>query len=321
VKNTIKTHSHHNLLSELIKTEAAMFGFDSIGITRPRVLTKQAVRLESWLDEGNHNGLDYLKKHFKKLIDPFEIMSDVRSVIVVIMNYYPPDMQNPDSIYKIAKYAYGKDYHDIVKERVELLANFIETVTDSADTKVFVDSGTVLEKIWAVKAGLGWQGKNSLVINPDLGSFFFIGVILTDFTLEYDTQLTDQCGNCTLCIDACPTKAIFKPYSVDARKCISCQTIESRDHDDIDFSPENKEWIFGCDVCQDVCPWNKKDTPTTIHGFEISHMIRCNKTDSWENLTKDSFDNHFTDSAMERIRYKGLMRNIELVKKNRERNN
>jgi epoxyqueuosine reductase len=311
-------HSHHNLLTELIKTEAAMFGFDAIGITRPRKLTKQAPRLESWLAEGNHNGMDYLKKNYKKLIDPKELMSDVRSIIVVIMNYYPSDFQNPESDYKISKYAYGKDYHKIVKERVELLANFIETVTDTADTKVFVDSGTVLEKTWAVKAGLGWQGKNSVIINPELGSFFFIGVILTDFTLDYDTMMDDQCGKCTLCIDACPTGAIIRPYSIDARKCISCQTIESKDHHDVEFSPENKEWIFGCDVCQDVCPYNKKATATNTHGFEINRLIYRNNTKSWEHMTEDAFDNHFVDSSLWRIRYKGLMRNIEAVKKNRE---
>jgi epoxyqueuosine reductase len=320
VEKKIKTHSHHNLITELIKSEAGLFGFDAIGITRPRKLTKQAVHLESWLNEGHHNGMDYLKHHFKKLIDPFEIMSDVKSVIVVIMNYYPSDIQNPESCYKISKYAYGNDYHDIVRERVGLLANFIENTTGTADTKTFVDSGTVLEKIWAVKARLGWQGKHSIVINPDIGSFFFIGVILTDFTLEYDTQLADQCGKCTLCIDACPTKAIIKPYSIDARKCISCQTIESKDHDDVEFSPENKEWIFGCDVCQDVCPWNKEASANTIHGFETNHMIRKNKSVSWENLTEESFSNHFTDSAINRVKYKGLKRNIEMVKKNRERN-
>ena len=316
-KNII-THSHHNLLTELIKTEAELFGFDGIGITKPRKLTKQAVHLESWLNEGNNNGIDYLQHHYKKLIDPFEIMSDVRSIIVVIMNYYPSDMQNPQSDYKISKYAYGKDYHDIVKERVGMLANFIETATGTADTKVFVDSGTVLEKIWAVKAGLGWQGKHSVVINPDIGSFFFIGVIFTDFTLEYDVQMEDLCGNCTLCMDACPTKAIIKPYSIDARKCISCQTIESKDHDDVEFSPENKEWIFGCDVCQDVCPWNKKAPGTSTHGFEINHMIKRNTTESWENLTEDSFSDHFFDSSLHRVKYKGLKRNIALVKQNRK---
>lgn len=319
MERIIKTHSHDNLLTELIKTEAGLFGFDAIGITRPRKLTKQAVNLEAWLSEGNHNGLDYLKRNYKKLIDPKELMSDVQSIIVVIMNYYPSDKQNPDSVYKIAKYAYGVDYHDIVKERLELLANFIETVTGNADTKIFIDSGTVLEKNWAVKAGLGWQGKHSVVINPDIGSFFFIGVILTDFTLEYDVQMKDKCGKCTLCMDACPTKAIIKPYSIDARKCISCQTIESRDHDDIEFSVENKEWIYGCDVCQDVCPWNKKASPCSTHGFEINHMIQKNNSKSWEYLKEDSYSNHFDESAISRIKYKGLKRNIELVKKNRER--
>lgn len=318
MEKQIKTHSHHNILTEIIKTEAELFGFDGIGIAKPCKLTKQAIHLESWLDAGYNNGIDYLKKNSEKLIDPKEIMSDVRSIIVVIMNYYPSDIQNPQSDYKIAKYAYGKDYHDIVKERVELLANFIENAIGDANTKVFVDSGTVLEKIWAVKAGLGWQGKHSVVINPDIGSFFFIGVILTDFTLEYNVQIQDKCGNCTLCMDACPTKAIINPYSIDARKCISCQTIEFKDWDDAEFSADNKEWIYGCDICQDVCPWNKKATPNTTHGFEISHMIRKNNNLSWENLTEDSFSNHFFESAIHRIKYKGLKRNIELVKKNRK---
>ena len=165
----IRKHSHDNLITELIKTEAELFGFDAIGIAKPRKLTKQAVHLESWLGAGNQNGLDYLKRNAEKLINPSEIMSDVRSIIVVIMNYYPAYKQNPKSDYKIAKYAYGKDYHVIFKERLELLANFIENATGTADTKIFIDSGTVLEKNWAVKAGLGWQGKHSLVINPDIG--------------------------------------------------------------------------------------------------------------------------------------------------------
>jgi epoxyqueuosine reductase len=319
MEKDLKLHAHHNLLTELIKSEARLFGFDAIGITRPRKLTKQATRLEKWLSEGNNNGLHYLSKNFKKMTDPFEIMSDCRSVIVVIMNYYPSDMQDPKSDYKIAKYAYGKDYHDIVKERVTLLANFIETTTGTAETKVFVDSGTVLEKVWAVKAGLGWQGKNSVVINPDIGSFFFIGVIFTDFTLEYDTQIDDQCGKCRLCIDACPAKAIFKPYAIDARRCISCQTIEFKYMEDKEFSKENYNWIFGCDICQDVCPYNKLAAATTVHGFETNHLIRRNKTKSWEKMTEDAFENHFNESSLYRIKYSGLKRNIAAVKENIER--
>lgn len=319
MEKNLKTHSHHNLITELIKTEASLFGFDGIGIVKAHKLTKEGSFLQKWLAEGNHDGMEYLKKNAEKLSDPEEVFSNAKSVIVVIMNYFPADKQNPLSDYKIAKYAYGKDYHTIIKERLELLANFVETVTGNADTKIFVDSGLVLEKTWAVKAGLGWQGKHSIVINPNIGSFFFIGCILTDFVFEYDQPIKDQCGNCTLCMDACPTKAIIKPYSIDARKCIACQTIESKGREDAEFSEENKVWIYGCDVCQDVCPWNKNVNPCDVHGFEVRPIIAKYNTEDWENLTEEDFSNAFSESAIHRIKYKGLARNIGLVMKNRKR--
>ena len=307
-----KTHA----ITQLIKTKAAELGFDACGITVAERLVKEELHLKEWLEKGYNGQMAYMSNHFDKRLDPTLLVDDCKSVIVLLFYYYPSTFQNKESGYKITKYAYGKDYHTVIKEKLNYLGNYITEIAPGNTYRLFTDSAPVLEKAWAVKAGLGWTGKNSLLIVPRKGSFFFISELITSVELETDKPFVgNHCGSCTRCMNACPTGALVAPGVLDARKCIAYQTIELKD----DQLPEeskglNKEWIFGCDVCQDICPWNKKAEPHTHDDFQPNMPVLSLSKSEWETLTEDHFNELFKESAIKRTKFTGLLRNINFLK-------
>ncbi len=306
-------------LSNKIKAKAKDLGFYDCGISRADRLSADAERLKKWLDEGRQAGMGYMENHFEKRTDPRKLFENAKSVLSVLYNYFPGRNLPEEDNYKISKYAYGKDYHFIIKEKLTLLIEFIKTEAGEINARAFTDSAPVLDRAWAARAGLGWIGKNTNLITKKQGSFFFIGEIITDLELEYDEKrIENYCGTCTKCIDACPTGAL-QPYQVDARNCISFLTIENKEET---ISPEFKgkfeDWIFGCDICQDVCPWNRFSRPHSEPGFDPPDILmHFGKTD-WENLSKEQFNKIFKDSPVKRSKYKGLLRNINFVKMDKE---
>lgn len=302
-------HKH----SLLIKAEAKRLGFMSCGISEAVFLEQEAPRLEKWLSEQMHGSMYYMEQHFDKRLDPRLLVDGAKSVVSLLLNYYPETLQRLDS-YKIAKYAYGQDYHGVIKEKLNELLAFIQDEIGAVDGRVFVDSAPVLDKAWAAKSGLGWVGKNNNLIAKKSGSFFFIAELILDLPLEADMATTDHCGNCTKCIDACPTGAIESPYIVNGSKCISYLTIELRDHIPSSFKNKMDDWIFGCDVCQDVCPWNRFSSPHQEPLFTPkSELLSFEKRD-WEELTKDVFNKVFKKSAVKRTKMDGFLRNIDFLK-------
>ena len=294
-----------------IKDTAKKMGFDGCGIAAPSVLQKDTEYLARWIEEQKHGNIKYLEKNIAQKADPKKILGNAQSVITLVQNYYPEQKQNENSTYKIAKYAYGKDYHEVLKTKAADLIQSFQKKFKNAEFKIFVDSNTILEKAWAGRCGLGWIGKNTLLINKKLGSFMFICVVLTDLVLDYDEMYEDHCGNCNACVNACPTGAIEKPYELNASKCISYLTIENS-KDESSFKPgHTKGWIYGCDICQDACPWNK-DIPFTKENSFIPNpeLLKMNKKD-WEALNEKSFEKLFKDSAVKRIGFKKLKSNIE----------
>lgn len=300
--------------SKLIKSEAQRLGFLSCGISRAEFLEEEAPRLEKWLNENRHGKMAYMENHFDKRLDPRLLVDGAKSVISLLLNYYPTEQQNPDS-YKISKYAYGEDYHYVIKEKLNALLQFIQQEIGEVNGRVFVDSAPVLDKAWAAKSGLGWVGKNSNLITQKVGSFYFIAELIVDLELAYDTPTTDHCGTCRACIDACPTEAIVAPYVVDGSKCISYFTIELKENLPEDMKGKFNDWMFGCDVCQDVCPWNKFATP---HQEPLFHpkpeILNFTKRD-WEELTQETFHKVFKNSAVKRTKFEGLTRNISFLNK------
>jgi len=302
------------VLSRLIKEKARELGFDSVGIVRAGFLEDYAPVLENWLKEGRHGKMAYMENHFDKRLDPRKLVPGAKSLIVLSHNYYPPAKQKDDT-YRIAKYAYGKDYHFVLKKKMHALVNYIREKTGEFSYRVFTDSAPVSERVWAQKAGLGWIGKNSLLLQPDKGSFFFLAEIISDLDLAYDDPFPfDRCGRCTRCIDACPTEAILPGRMIDARKCISYLTIELRDEVlPGEFKGKMNDWIFGCDICQDVCPWNGFSLAGNEPDFFPSEeLLEMTKAD-WEQLTEPVFKKLFKHSAVQRTGYKGLMRNIRFI--------
>lgn len=285
----------------------------SCGISRAEFLEQEAPRLEKWLNENRHGQMSYMENHFDKRLDPRLLVDGAKSVISLLLNYYPTEQQNPNS-YKISKYAYGEDYHFVIKEKLNALLQFIQQEIGEVNGRVFVDSAPVLDKAWAAKSGLGWVGKNSNLITQKVGSFYFIAELIVDLELTYDTPTTDHCGTCTACIDACPTEAIVAPYVVDGSKCISYFTIELKENLPEEMKGKFNDWMFGCDVCQDVCPWNKFATP---HQEPLFHpkpeLLDFTKRD-WEELTQETFHKVFKNSAVKRTKFEGLTRNISFFK-------
>ena len=300
--------------AQLIKAESKRLGFLSCGISKAGFLEEEAPRLENWLNNQMNGQMSYMENHFDKRLNPTLLVDDAKSVISLLLNYYPSELQNQDS-YKISKYAYGQDYHHVIKEKLKELLHFIQTEIGEVSGRAFVDSAPVLDKAWAAKSGLGWVGKNSNLITQKVGSFYFIAELIIDLELDYDTPTTDHCGSCTACLDACPTEAIVAPYVVDGSKCISYFTIELKDNLPQEMKGKFDDWMFGCDVCQDVCPWNRFSKPHNEPLFQAnSDILNFSKSD-WEEITVDTFQKVFKNSAVKRTKYDGLLRNINFLKK------
>lgn len=300
--------------TKLIKAEAQRLGFLSCGISKAGFLEQEAPRLENWLNNQMNGQMIYMENHFDKRLNPTLLVDDAKSVISLLLNYYPSEIQNQDS-YKISKYAYGQDYHHVIKEKLKELLHFIQTEIGEVSGRAFVDSAPVLDKAWAAKSGLGWVGKNSNLITQKVGSFYFIAELIIDLELEYDSPTTDHCGSCTACLDACPTEAIVAPYVVDGSKCVSYFTIELKDNLPQEMKGKFDDWMFGCDVCQDVCPWNRFSKPHNEPLFQANpDILNFSKAD-WEEITVDTFQKVFKNSAVKRTKYEGLLRNINFLKK------
>ncbi len=300
-------------LSKEIKKKASELGFHSCGISKAELLTKDTEHLKKWLAQNHHAEMAYMNNHFEKRIDPRELVENAKSVISVLLNYYPEKNIPEEDNFKISKYAYGKDYHFVIKEMLGKLLTFVEQKTEKRIARMFVDSAPVLDRIWAHKSGLGWIGKNTCLITKDQGSFFFIGEIILDLDLFYDHEITDYCGSCTKCLNACPTNALIAPYRLDSRKCISYLTIENKNNIRDQFKNTFQDWIFGCDICQDVCPWNSKSIPTTLLDFRPSNELLTMRKSDWKEIDNKKFNILFKLSAVKRTKLEGLKRNIRFV--------
>lgn len=302
--------------TQFIKLEAKKLGFDYCGIAMAKPLDEDARRLEQWLQKGFHGSMQYMENYFDMRVDPTKLVPGARSVITLLKNYYPSVEQSKDTP-KIAKYAYGNDYHEVIREQLRFfLQNIRENIGD-IQGRGFVDSAPVLERAWAQKSGLGWIGKNGNLINKGSGSFYFIATLITDLDLEYDDPLVkDFCGSCTKCIDSCPTDAILPNKVIDGSKCISYFTIELKDF----LIPQEMkgkfdDWMFGCDTCQDVCPWNRFSKPNTEPAFMPIPEILNFSTQDWEHMTEEGFKKIFKHSPLKRTKFKGIQRNLHFLSK------
>jgi epoxyqueuosine reductase len=301
--------------SQLIKKEALRLGFMACGIAKADFLEEEAPRLTTWLKNNHHGEMSYMENHFDKRLDPRLLVENAKSVVSLTLNYYTKENQLDPLAPKISKYAYGEDYHVVIKEKLQALLAFINETIGEVGGRCFVDSAPVLDKAWAQKSGLGWRGKNSNLISKESGSFFFLAELIIDLELDYDSPfVVDHCGSCTRCIDACPTDAIIAPYTVDGSKCISYLTIELRNEIPTAFKDKMENWMFGCDICQDVCPWNRFATPHTENAFNPNpELLAFNKADLIE-MTDDVFKRVFKGSAVKRTKFNGLKRNIDFLR-------
>ncbi|WP_378185699.1 tRNA epoxyqueuosine(34) reductase QueG [Aquimarina sp. W85] len=302
--------------SEMIKAEAERLGFLSCGISKAEFLEEEAPRLERWLTKNMNGEMRYMEHHFDKRLDPTLLVDDAKSVVSLLLNYFPSQQQHDPNAPKISKYAYGQDYHHVIKSKLKELTQFITENIGEIKGRAFVDSAPVLDKAWAAKSGLGWIGKNSNLITQKVGSFYFIAELIIDLEVAYDSKTTDHCGSCTKCIDACPTQAIVDPYVVDGSKCISYLTIELKEALPSEFQNSMDNWAFGCDVCQDVCPWNRFSKPHQEPLFNPKpELLEMTKKD-WEEITQEVFSKVFQKSAVKRTKFSGLQRNIDFLKGN-----
>ena len=299
--------------SNLIKSKALAFGFQSCGISKADFLEEEAPRLEYWLNNQMNGQMYYMENNFDKRLNPTLLVDDAKSVVSLLLNYYPSEFQNQDS-YKISKYAYGQDYHFVIKEKLKELLNSIQDTIGEVSGRAFVDSAPVLDKAWAAKSGLGWIGKNSNLLTQKVGSFYFITELIIDLDLEYDHATTDHCGSCTACIDACPTDAIIAPYVVDGSKCISYFTIELKENIPPEMKGKFNDWAFGCDVCQDVCPWNRFSKPHKEPLFNPNPEVLSMSKKDWTELTEETFNTVFKNSPLKRTKYSGIIRNLDFLK-------
>ncbi|KYG80171.1 epoxyqueuosine reductase [Roseivirga ehrenbergii] len=308
----------HNITANttIVKQTAQKLGFDFCGISKAEFLADEAPRLEAWLKKGNHGEMRYMENHFDKRLDPSKLVPGAKSVVSLLYNYYPEkDLaeEHPDHL-KLAKYAYGEDYHFVIKDRLKTFISILKEEIGDVEGRVFVDSAPVMERQWAAKSGLGWLGKNTLLINKGQGSYFFLAELIIDLELEPDGPIKDYCGTCTRCIDACPTDAIT-PYEVDANKCISYLTIELKDQIPDTFQGKMNNWIFGCDICQEVCPWNRFSKPHSEPTFHPKNELLELFNNNWQDLTEEVFRSVFKGSAVKRTKLEGLKRNIIMAKK------
>ncbi|MBA6152239.1 tRNA epoxyqueuosine(34) reductase QueG [Gelidibacter maritimus] len=300
--------------SQLIKSEAKRLGFLSCGISRAQFLEEEAPRLEKYLKNNMNGEMHYMENHFDKRLDPTKLVEGSKSVISLLLNYYPDETQI-ENTFKVSKYAYGTDYHFVIKDKLKELLNFITKEIGEVSGRAFTDSAPVLDKAWAAKSGLGWVGKHTLLLTQQTGSFYFVGELIIDLELEYDAPTTDHCGTCTKCIDACPTQAITEPYVVDGSKCISYFTIELKDKIPTEFKGQFDDWMFGCDICQDVCPWNRFSKAHSEPLFNPHPELLSMTKKDWEEITEDVFKDLFKKSPVKRTKFEGLKRNIEFLQK------
>lgn len=298
----------------LIRSEAQRLGFSMLGFAKAEFMDEEARHLEAWLNRGYHGQMHYMANHFDKRVDPRELVPGAKSVISLVYNYHNPAKQVDPEAPKISQYAYGKDYHFVIKDKLKSLLYFIEEKIGQVDGRCFVDSAPVLERDWAKRAGLGWTGRHTLLIHPKAGSYFFLAELILDLELEYDAPMRDYCGTCRRCIDACPTEAISpQGYLLDGSKCISYLTIELREAIPDAFKGKMDNWMFGCDVCQEVCPWNRFSTPHQEPDFEPHPDLLSMKKTDWEEITQEVFNQVFKQSAVKRTKLEGLKRNITFL--------
>ncbi len=299
--------------TNLIKRKALESGFSFCGISKAEFLKEEAPRLEEWLKRGYQGKMGYLENHFDKRLDPTLLVPGAKSVISLIYNYYPAKEIAAGDQFKIAKYAYGEDYHFVIKEKLKTLLNDIQAEVGAISGRAFVDSAPVMERAWARRSGIGWTGKNTLLLNRELGSFFFLAELIIDLELNYDGAAKDYCGTCTACMDACPTDAIAEPYVVDGSKCISYFTIELKEEIPADVKGKFENWIFGCDICQDVCPWNSFSRPHHEKRFDPEPGLDRMSREEWMEITEEVFNRFFRNSAVQRTKLEGLRRNISFA--------
>jgi len=300
--------------TQLIKEEAHRLGFSFVGFSKADFLEEEAPRLEKWLKEKQHGEMSYMENNFDKRLDPRLLVEGSKSVISLLYNYYSDQIQSDPTAPKISTYAYGEDYHFVIKRKLKSLLHFIEDNIGQVDARVFTDSAPVLDRAWAKKAGLGWIGKNANLINKNQGSYFFIAEIILDLDLIYDSPVQDYCGSCTKCIDACPTGAIIQPYVVDGSKCISYFTIELKEAIPQEVKGKMDNWMFGCDICQQVCPWNSFSLQHNEPAFNPHPDLLSMTKGDWKDLQEDIFKELFRKSAVKRTKFSGLKRNITFLK-------
>jgi epoxyqueuosine reductase len=300
--------------TRLVKQEAARLGFSFCGISKAEFLENEAPHLENWLNQNMHGQMGYMANHFDMRLDPTLLVPGAKSVVSLMLNYYPEEQQ-PEGVPKISKYAYGEDYHKVIKRKLKEFINTLKEQIGDVNGRAFVDSAPVLDRAWAKNSGLGWVGKNSNLINKSSGSFFFLAELIIDLDLEYDGPVKNYCGTCTRCLDACPTGAIVEPYVVDGSRCISYYTIELREAIPESEKGKFNDWAFGCDICQDVCPWNRFSKPTAVAEFTPNKEGLDLTMQDWEDMTEEVFERVFTKSALKRAGYNGVKRNIIFLKK------
>ncbi len=299
-------------LKHYLKELAQQHGFFSVGFSKAEFLEEEAPRLTAWLNKQQHGEMKYMENHFDMRLDPGLLVPGAKTVISFLYNYFPE--QTSDAAYKISKYAYGEDYHQVIKDKLRDFVTEVKTIVGDIEGRIFVDSAPVLEKAWAKKSGLGWVGKNSNLIHPKAGSFYFLAEWICDLDIEPDSPIRDYCGTCTRCIDACPTDAITEQYVVDGSKCISYATIELRgDQLPDEFKGKMESWIYGCDICQDVCPWNRFSTPHLEKRFQPRERLFSMSTSDWEDLSEEVYRELFRKSAVKRTKFEGLKRNISFL--------
>lgn len=299
-------------IKEFIKEKAKDLGFFKTGFAKADFLEKEAPLLENWLKKGYHGEMFWMEKHFDKRLDPRLLLEGCKTVIVFAHNYFPSEKLKLKR-FKISKYAYGEDYHRVLKDKLYRLASEMTEKFGNFSYKIFVDSAPIMERAWAERTGIGWVGKHSLLLTKRTGSFYFLAIMLVDLELEPDAPVTDHCGNCTKCIEACPTEAILMPKVIDSNKCISYLTIEYRKELPEEYQDKMDGWIFGCDICQDVCPWNKFSLPHAEIRFNPSEMLKDLTDGTLEEIEKDVYDKIFAKSAVKRTKFQGLKRNIDFV--------
>ncbi len=307
------SHSATSKRTQFVRDLAVKYGFDQCGFSESRRLTEEEPRLESWLTNGYHGKMAYMENHFDKRLDPTRLVEGSKSVISLTFNYFPEKKQREDAP-KIAKYAYGEDYHFVLKDKLKSMAAEMTQAFGDFNARVFVDSAPVLERAWAAHAGLGWIGKHSLLLSKQRGSFFFLAQIISDLEFDYDGPTTDHCGSCTACIDACPTDAIVADRVIDANRCISYLTIELKNAIDEQYKSSMENWAFGCDICQDVCPWNRFSKPHQETRFNDRPQLLEISAEDWEEITEDVFKDLFKKSAVKRTGFSGFLRNLQFLK-------